>query len=279
MAHLHRILRHVRRPVVILVAGRRRLAMLVAAVLLWALGGGSVVTVSRLHSASGMQALAGRVIAVDPGHGGVDSGATHPESPLAEKEITLDVARRLGRLIRRAGGTAVLTRTDDWESDLPDRAELKRRADVAVAGRAEVFLSLHVDSFSDASCQYAQVFYHPSSAEGKRLALAIEAELLEHEPDNYRRAAPADFFLLKCTAIPSALVELGFLSHPDERHRLNQPAYREALARLLLRAAVRYFSTPGGDGGQAQVTRVWSHSGPRMAKTCPTRGPGTGELK
>lgn len=232
--------RAIRRPVILLLCGRRRLALLSLLALTGLAIGGSVAAVGRLGL--GTRPLAGRVIALDPGHGSIDSGATHPESPLAEKEIVLDVAERLARLIRRAGGRAVLTRTDDWESELPDRAELRRRASLAEAGRAELLLSLHVDSHSDPSCRYGQVFYHPSSAEGKRLAAALQEELTRLQPGNYRRATAGNLYLLGCTRIPSVLVELGFLSHPEERRLLNDAAYRDELAEALLRGIVAHLS-------------------------------------
>ncbi len=225
--------RAIRRPVILFLGERRRLALLSLLALAGLVLGGSVAAVSRLGP--GARPLAGRVIALDPGHGSIDSGAIHPESPLAEKEIVLDVAQRLARLIRRAGGRAVLTRADDWESDLPDRAELRRRAGLAEAGRAELLLSLHVDSHADPSCRYGQVFYHPSSAEGQRLAVVVQTELVRLQPGNYRRATASNLYLLGCTRIPSVLVELGFLSHPEERRLLNTAAYREELAQALLR--------------------------------------------
>ncbi len=231
------------RPLIILVLARRRLAALLALALIGGgFAGGGLAAAIRRPAPAGP--LAGRIIALDPGHGGIDSGATHRESRLSEKGITLDVARRLGRLIRKAGGQVILTRTDDWESDLPDRAELRRRAALAEQGRAEILLSLHVDAHADSSCGYGQVFYHASSAEGRRLAEALQAELLRLQPGNYRRAGAADLFLLGCTKIPAALVEMGFLSHPEERRLLNSGAYREEVARALLRGIVAYFVQP-----------------------------------
>lgn len=241
--------RRLGRPVVVFVASKRKLALALALVLASGLAGGSLAGLRTLPAVSSR--LAGRVVGLDPGHGSVDSGATHPASPLAEKEITLDVGRRLARLIRREGGKAVLTRTDDWESDLPDRAELRRRAAIAEQGRAEILLSLHVDHYSDPTCRYAQVYYHPSSPEGKRLALALEAEFLRLQPDSYRRATARDYFLLGCTSIPSVLVELGFISNPDERRLLNEPGYREELAEALLRGIVSYFTAPRSDAPPA----------------------------
>jgi N-acetylmuramoyl-L-alanine amidase len=230
------------RPLVIVWVNGRRLAVLLTLALVAAVVGGALAAVR--HRPPVPQPLAGHTVALDPGHGGIDSGAINSQSPLSEKELTLDVAQRLSRLIRQAGGRAVLTRTDDWESDLPDRQELRRRAGIAVEGRAELFLSLHVDSHADATCRYGQIFYHPSSAEGKRLALALQVELLRLAPDNYRRAGPAGYFLLGCTRLPSVLVELGFLSHPEERALLNKSGYREELARALCRGIIAYFASP-----------------------------------
>lgn len=232
----------VRRPVVLVVAGKRRLAFILSLALFWGLVGGALAAVT--HRPVGTPGLAGRTIALDPGHGDIDSGATHRESALAEKDLTLDVARRLAGLIRRAGGRAVLTRPDDWESDLPDRQELHRRAGIAVKAGAEVLLSLHVDSHADPTCQYGQVFYHPSSTEGRRLAVALQAEFIRFQPDNYRQAGPADYYLLTCAKIPSVLVELGFLSHPEERRLLNTERYRQELAEVMFKGLAAYFTAP-----------------------------------
>ncbi|MGE5552886.1 MAG: N-acetylmuramoyl-L-alanine amidase family protein [Betaproteobacteria bacterium] len=250
----------VRTPLVILVLARRKLAAALALVLTGAgFVGGALAAIGYRTAAT--RPLTGHIIAIDPGHGGIDSGATHPASALAEKEITLDVARRLGRLVKQAGGRAILTRTDDWESDLPDRAELRRRAAIAEGNGAEILLSLHVDAHADSSCEYGQVFYHPSSIEGRRLAQALQAELLRLRPGNYRRVGAADFYLLRCTKIPSVLVEMGFLSHPEERRLLNSGSYRQEVALALLRGITVYFSQPP----PPSVGRRWPEYGPPAA--------------
>jgi N-acetylmuramoyl-L-alanine amidase len=119
-----------------------------------------------------------------------------------------------------------------------------RRATIAQKAKAEIFLSLHVDSHPDPTSQYGQVFYHPASKEGLALALLLQQELLRLQPDNYRRASPQDYFLLRESGMPTVLVELGFLSNPEERLLLNREAYREELANALVRGIIAYFTPP-----------------------------------
>ncbi|MGE5509144.1 MAG: N-acetylmuramoyl-L-alanine amidase family protein [Chitinophagales bacterium] len=237
--------RRLRRPVVLLMLSRRKAALALALLVTAGSVTTALATVATPRSPSGRTVLTGRVIGIDPGHGEIDSGATHPESPLAEKEIVLDVGLRLARLVRKAGGRAVLTRTEDKESDLPDREELQRRADLARAGGAELFLSLHVDANGDSSAFGGQVYYHPSSAEGRRLAELLQAELVRLQPENFRRSAPQNFYLLTCIRVPAVVVELGFISNPGDRRNLNDPAYREKLAEALRRGLETYLATSG----------------------------------
>lgn len=260
--------RRFRKPVVLLLFSRRKAALWLALLVAGASVSTALATVVTPHPPSGGPGLAGRVIGLDPGHGAIDSGATHPDSPLPEKAIALDVALRLGRQIRKAGGRAVLTRTEDKESDLPDREELQRRADLARAGGAELFLSLHVDANGDSSAFGGQVYYHPSSAQGKRLAEILQVELVRLQPDNFRQAGAQAFYLLSCTKVPAVVVELGFISNPGDRRNLNDPAYRERLAEAIRRGLETYLASsnarpPLGEGHEPRRNRPPAEVGPR----------------
>lgn len=181
--------------------------------------------------------LAGRLIVVDPGHGDHDRGVCHFPSDLIEKEINLDVARRLERSLKAAGAQVVLTRTDDTFVTLDERADLANRLG------AHLFVSVHTNRIPNhPECFGAQTFYHPSSQESRRLALLVQEELLRIDSENYRRALPGDYRVLRRTRMPGILVEVGFLTNARDRSLIATEAYRDAVAASITAGIVRFFA-------------------------------------
>jgi N-acetylmuramoyl-L-alanine amidase len=220
-----------------------------------------------------------RIIALDPGHGGIDPGTVGINGVL-EKEVTFDVARRLKRLIEATGRyEVVLTREEDVFVSLRDRIATARHADAAL------FISIHADSLGDSSFRGASVYTlsdQASDAEAARLAtkenradviagtdLSAHDEIvagilidLAQRVTNNKSIEFADvltaelgevtalvrntrrfagFVVLKSPDVPSVLLELGYLSNPADAANLAKPAYRDRLARAALRAIDRYF--------------------------------------
>lgn len=192
--------------------------------------------------------LAGKVVAVDAGHGGEDGGVYHAGEGLLEKEINLDIARRVARRLEQRGGRAVLTRNEDREYFVETRKDLGHRLDLAYSSKAQVFISLHANSFPDPSQFGAQTFFDPKSAEGRRLARLIQEELVRIHPENYREALAADLFVLRENRLPAVLIEVGFVSNPDDRSRLRDTAYRDKLAEAVVRGLERWFAGEGAQG-------------------------------
>lgn len=182
--------------------------------------------------------LHGVVVAVDPGHGGADGGVTH--AGVKEKDVNLAVALLLRDRLEALGARVVMTREDDRDNLLDNRTSLNLRLYKARQGEAQLLLSIHANSFPDSSQWGGQTFYHPDSAEGRRLALLVQEELVRLEPDNYREALAANYYILRNSEIPAALVELGFLSNPDDRRKLVDPGYQASLADALARAVQRF---------------------------------------
>lgn len=210
----------------------------------------SVYALSRQYSVPAMlvaqaDVLQQRVIAVDPGHGGPDPGARR--GGLVEKELVLDIAFRLEKLLKEAGAEPLLTRrTDDELADghqiTTDKGdELSRRAEIANRANAQIFLSVHANAFPEERWFGAQVFYQRGSVEGKRLAEAIQAELVRLLPPNRRRALAGDFRVLREAKMPAVIVEVGFLSNPQEAARLADPGYRQRLAEAVFSGLIRYY--------------------------------------
>lgn len=187
----------------------------------------------------------GALIVIDPGHGGRDPGAVG-RAGVREKEVALAVALQLQTLLHRAGVYTRLTRTDD--TDLADPGatvrkpqDLRRRAEMANQAAADLFISIHANSFPSSIWSGAQTFYYPADGEGKRLAEAIQDALHRVLGPTSRRPQPGNYRVLRDTVMPAVVVELGFLSNPAEEQLLADPAYQERLAQALYEGILAYF--------------------------------------
>lgn len=192
-------------------------------------------------------AVAGRVIAVDPGHGGIDPGAIGPAGT-REKDITLAVAKRLKDYLRQAGAEVVMTREEDVDLSTPGkslqarkREDLDRRLAIVRSSGAEVYLSIQVNSFGT-RWTGAQTFYWSGSPEGKLLAEEIQGELTRRLRNTNRKAKPIDAYVLKNIDIPACMIEVGFISNSEEERLLNNPDYQKKLAWSIFAGLVRYLS-------------------------------------
>lgn len=193
--------------------------------------------------------LAGRVIVIDPGHGGFDPGAVDSRLGLSEDSINLSVARRLQSILMEAGARAVLTHDEAEVVEetaaglrLP-RFSLAGRVALANQNSADIFISLHVNSFRDSSRTGIEVYYCPGSEKGAVLATALEKELagIAGERENCNRRAVA-YYVLRRTEMPAVVVELGYLTNNQEAVRLLHPAHQDALARAIFIGIIRYFT-------------------------------------
>lgn len=182
--------------------------------------------------------LDGWIVAVDPGHGGTDGGVRHGD--LLEKDINLAVAAALRDLLERAGARVVMTRSGDQVPLERPRASLDRRLSLAVQAEAAVYVSIHANSYPDPQQFGAQTFFHPNSPESRRLAVLIQQELVFAHPENYRSALSADFYVLRNSPCPAVLVEVGFLSNPEDRRRLAVHQWQARLAAAILRGLERF---------------------------------------
>ena len=189
---------------------------------------------------AGQHSLAGLTVALDPGHGGYDGGAKAHDSGKWEKEINLQIALVVEKELAARGATVVLTRREDiclCEGDTATkqrkRADLQARVDMAKAAGADVFLSIHLNEYRSRAESGPQVFYQRGGEDGRLLAGVLQAALIDGlNPPKQRKAMAGDYYVLR-SAIPSALVECGFLSNAAEEKLLLTPAYQQKIARSL----------------------------------------------
>jgi len=210
-----------------LLAPAERVAAAGGAHLLWAPELG-VVVLQRPEAA-----LAGRRIALDPGHGGSDPGFAGPAGP-AEKDCNLEVARWLHGLLRLAGARPVLTRTQDRRCSVA--ARLRR----AAAHGAAALVGIHHNSHSDATVRGCETYFYHSEA-GQRLAHCVQEEVVAGLAVPDRGVREAAFDELRHCAVPAAVCKLAFLSNPEEAAMAAQPGYGLRAAVGLFRGLRRFF--------------------------------------
>lgn len=192
--------------------------------------------------------LSGKVIAIDAGHGGPDGGAVSKDG-LVEKEVNLAIALYLRDYLQQVGAVVVMTREDD--RDLAQAAtkgyskrkteDLMNRVALIESKKADMLVSIHLNSIESPRWSGAQTFYYPGNEEGKKLAELIQNEIRANLRNTDRAAGTQDtFYLLKALNIPGALVEVGFLSNPNEARLMAEASYQKKMAESIYRGIMRY---------------------------------------
>ncbi|WP_223591212.1 SH3 domain-containing protein [Neobacillus bataviensis] len=176
--------------------------------------------------------LKNKTIVLDPGHGGGDNGTTGASGTL-EKNLTLRTARLLYDKLSAAGANVYMTRNNDSYLTLPSRVSL------ASANRADAFISLHYDSNLDRSVRGMTGYYYHSYQ--KSLADTIFASTIAQTKLSNRGVRFGDFHVIRENSQKATLIELGYLSNPEEEMTLNSGAFQENAASGLYDGLARFF--------------------------------------
>lgn len=193
--------------------------------------------------------LSGKIIYIDPGHGGPDGGADSGKA--IEKDIALSVSLKLRDYLQQQGALVLMTR--EYDHDLADQdtkglsrrktEDLQRRAKLINDSHADFYISIHLNAIPSSRWHGAQTFYHEKFIENKIAAELIQDELIDNLQNTNRKAKPINHvYLLKTVEKPGALVEIGFLSNPTERDLLQTDEYQEKVAISIYEGIMRYFT-------------------------------------
>ena len=192
--------------------------------------------------------LSGKVIILDPGHGGPDGGASN--SGVLEKDISLSVSNMIRDYLQEQGALVLMTREDD--SDLAGdvqgyrarkREDLRQRVELINQSQADMYLSIHLNAFPSSQSHGAQTFYTLRYKENKELAKFIQAELQDNLENTKREAKAIDHvYVMKYAEKPGALVEIGFLSNTQERNLLVDANYQNKIAVSVYEGIMRFMT-------------------------------------
>ena len=192
-------------------------------------------------------------VIIDAGHGGEDGG-TSGQNGILEKDLNLDVAKKLDSLLRSAGINTVMTRNDDRLlydplSDYKGRKkilDMHERLRIANSCENAVFLSVHMNSFPQQKYSGLQVYYSENSDLSVNLAQTIQDTVIKNlQSSNTRKIKPSgdNIYLLKMISHPSILIECGFLSNSDECALLCSDEYQQKLSLVIYSAIMNYFDS------------------------------------
>lgn len=173
------------------------------------------------------------LIVIDPGHGGPDPGAVGIGG-IQEKEIVLDVSHQVSRLLQSQGVQVVMTRQDDRDLGLAPRSSLANQVN------ATAFVSIHANavSLSRPEVNGVETFHYSESS--RPLAASIQKSILEATGMNSRGVKQARFYVLRYTRMPSALVEIGFVTGAQDAPRLADPGFRTTMSQAIAQGILRY---------------------------------------
>ena len=212
-----------------------------------------VVAPKKIGSASrGNYDVLNKVVYLDAGHGGYDPGASY--FGISEKSLTLAIQSRVKAKLEAEGYQVVTTRTSDTYVDLTDRSH------AANASESDIFVSIHINASGSSAAQGIETYYYQPYAEypsrinatyhanptrlsmSDTLANAIQSSLINATGAQNQGVKRQTFAVLRETTAPAVLLELGFLSNPQEAARLNTSAYQETLANAIVAGIKRYYS-------------------------------------
>ena len=186
--------------------------------------------------------LQGKLVVIDPGHGGSDTGAIGPHNVM-EKNVTLAISKELRNLLTNAGATVIMTRTTDKDvayAGADDKEELATRVAIANKANADLFVSIHADSFSDLAGGTTTYSYDTKDAS---IAPLVQANLVAQLKLSDRGVQQSDFYVLKNTNMPAILTEAAFISNPKEEKLLTNSSFDKKVAVGIYNGIKQYFGS------------------------------------
>ena len=181
------------------------------------------------------------LICIDPGHGGMDGGTIYDD--LVEKNINLVISLKLKKILELSGFKVILTRDSDISlsgEKFIKKEDLNKRIKIINNSNANLFVSIHVNSFPQRKYYGAQTFFHTSNPHNELIASLIQESLIKYTDTN-RMIKPLDsIYLLKYVSIPGCLVECGFISNYKEYILLQKDEYLDLLCKSITLAIIEY---------------------------------------
>ena len=182
-------------------------------------------------SATSISKIKNKVVVIDPGHGGLDTGALRGLT--LEKDLTLSIAQKVKDILKEAGMKKVLmTRNEDKTLSLEERVEYANRKD------ADIYVSIHINASVKSEIKGIETHYYTQS--GYKVAQVIHKELLDNVDAEDRGLFKSKFYVINHTKAPAVLLELGFISNEQERSSLTSEKRQTDSAQAIADGIINY---------------------------------------
>lgn len=188
--------------------------------------------------------LLGKVIYLDPGHGGLDPGAIYKD--IEEATINLEISKKLMNTLEQHGAIVYLTRNDDYDLATNNavnrkRSDLSRRGNIINRSMCDLYLSIHLNADVSTTWRGAQVFYDDINPQNVKIAQILQQVLKEDLNTTREYKETNEMYLHKRVTRPGVLIEVGFITNPNERYLLLQDTYQQKVANSITRGIIKYF--------------------------------------
>lgn len=189
--------------------------------------------------------LLGKIIYIDPGHGGVDAGAI--SNTILEKDINLLLSKKLESTLTSKGAIVYLTRDGDYDLSKSTinrkRNDLYNRVKLINNSKADIYISIHLNSSTSNKWSGIQLFYSNIIKENKILAETITNTLKQNMKNIRDVKKENNYYMYSKIKIPGILIEAGFISNPNDNYKIRQNTYQDTLINNIALGIEKYFNT------------------------------------
>jgi|GEM_PF-967345 len=188
-------------------------------------------------------ALSGRLVVVDAGHGGFDPGASGTDGT-REDEVNLEVAEYLKDDLESYGAKVIMTRSSENALAGTKEEDMAERRRIITESNSDIVVSIHMNSYSDSSVSGPLVLFMEGSSRGEKLAKSIQGHLISSlKPSKENSTRSGDLYILRSGSQPCVIVECGYLSNDKELMQLKNTDYQKKLSKAICGGIIKYFSS------------------------------------
>lgn len=189
--------------------------------------------------------LLGKIIYIDAGHGGLDPGTVYKN--IYEKDINLQICKKLQTKLESEGAIVYLTRYGDYDlsknyTGSRKKSDLNNRAKIINESKADLYISIHLNSISSSTWSGAQVFYDDVNKNNYNLAMIMQKQLKDDLKTTREVKEITTMLMNRKIVIPGVLIEAGFLSNPNDRYLLQKSEYQYKIVNSIMKGIIKYFN-------------------------------------
>ena len=205
----------------------------------------SMISFVKANTMDSELRLLGKIIYLDAGHGGLDPGTIYKN--IYEKDINLEIVKKLENVLESEGAIVYLTRYGDYDlsknyTGSRKKSDLNNRAKIINESNADIYISIHLNSISSSTWSGAQVFFDDVNDKNIDIAKLMQEQLKKDLKTTREIKEISTMLMNRKITVPGVLIEAGFLSNPNDRYLLQKPDYQLKIANSIKEGIIKYFN-------------------------------------